>query len=121
MNILRRLKYRNYANEELVELNEMLIKFGRRVTHDLNHTLSAWGGDLDLLERCGEKPDRFLYDHVKIKVVHWKHVFYPTHGAKNYRSEVYSALEKSEAEVRRLVKLCEAHGLDHEDPDSIPF
>jgi len=121
MSIWRRIKYRNYANEELVELNEMLTKFGRRVTHDLHHTLSAWGADLADLERCGERPDRFLYDRVRVKSQHWRDVFYPDHGAKNYRSEIYAALEKSEAEVARMVKIFEANGIDHEDPNSIPF
>ena len=121
MRLFRRIKYRNYANDELVELNEMLTKFGRRVTHDLDHALSSWGADLGMLERCGESPNRFLYDRVRTKTEHWRDVFYPDHGPKNYRSEIYAALEKSEAEVARLVKLCKANGLDHEDPDGIPF
>ncbi len=109
--IYRIIKYRDHTLPELIELNEMLIKFGRRVTHDLEHAVSE----------LSRNKDSYLYPTLKVKVRYWRNVFYADKSGKNYRSEIYRNLDKAEKEIERLKNLCESHGIDHTDPNEMPL
>jgi len=116
-NLRLRFKYRGYTDTELKELNEMLTKFGRRCAHDLAHTVSKLRSANYLL---GKEDDWFAVEATR-RVELWKSVFYSDGGGKNYRSSIHAEQERLEREVERLLALCEKHGIDHTDPNSIPF
>lgn len=125
MNWLKRkyllFKYRNYTQTELYELNEMLLKFGRRVTHDLEHLASEARFQNLRLERVGLEPQTYILDRIHKKLDLWRRVFYFDHGGKNYRSSIHRENDKLNKEVDRLTKLCITNNIDPTDPNEIPF
>lgn len=114
------IKYRHYTDTDLYELNEMLLKFGRRVTHDLEHALSSWNSDR---YRAGYEPLREnpLGQRLYSKAALWRKIFYFDHGQKDYRSKIHNRADKLEDEIGRLKRLCIANGIDPTDPDEMPF
>lgn len=101
----------------MIELNEMLIKFGRRVTHDLDHSLSR--GSIHSLH--SNDLDSYLVDRLRDRCAQWKAIFYPVFGAKDYRSRIHNENEKLSKEVARLKMLCEQNGIDHSNDEELPF
>lgn len=112
-NWLRRwFKRRDVSVQELMELNELLIMAGRRVTYDLGHAIS----DLSVYEEDKERLIRY-----RDRIRNWHKVFNPADIGKSYRSGMHCDILKLESEVHRLERLCEKHGIKHEDPNGIPF
>lgn len=104
--LFKRFKHRHNSKDDLIDLNEMLLKFGRRVTHDLQHAIVHMDNDSSL------KP--LFYERVE----HWKSIFYFDKGPKDYHSEIHKVINGLEMENDRLKRLCEKNGIN---PDPTPF
>lgn len=114
---LRKWRYRHYDRQELIELNELMIMWGRRVTHDLEHTVS----ELQVADYMAGNVKNPFTSTIIERCDMWKRAFYPIHGPKNYRSKLYKEKALLEREIGRLKTLCIKHGIDPTDPDAIPF
>ena len=90
------------------ELLELIVKAGRRCAHDLTHAVDSI-------------PDPVLRTAMRNRAEMWHAIFYPDNGPKDYRSQLHRDISRLEGQVARLKRLCEEHGIDHTDPDGLPF
>ena len=96
--------------EELRELNEIVIKFARRVVHDMAHM----HGDLCKHREIYPSSDEW-WDRIQM----WKAVFYPENGPKNYRSELCLKNARLEGMLEKYRKLLTEHKIP--DPYFMDF
>ncbi|MFK4705933.1 hypothetical protein ABIC83_002772 [Roseateles asaccharophilus] len=94
--------------DDLHETLELTVKAGRRCAHDLDHA-------------ADEIRDAEQREFFRQRARMWLAIFYPDKGPKNYRAELHLTISRLEGQVARLRSLCDEHGIDHNDPDGIPF
>lgn len=90
------------------ELLELTIKAARRCAYDLAHAV-------DHME-VGEFRDTLTH-----RAHHWKTVFNPANGPKDYRHDLHVKVGSLERRVAGLLVLCKANGVDPGDLDDFPF
>lgn len=122
--LIKRWRLRNYDREALVEINELLIKAGRRCAYDLNHA----GNDISMLimrmEDAGllSEGDR-LKDRDKFYLQRsdgWQDIFNPGDDGKNYRHRLHVDIMMLETKVAELERLLKENGVKLPE-DDIPF
>lgn len=100
----------DYTPEQAqAELMELTIKAARRCAYDLAHAV-------DYMD-AGE-----LRDTLTRRAQHWKQVFNPADGPKDYRHKLHMDNASLERRVAGLLALCKANEIDaslFDDP--IPF
>ena len=104
-------RQRNTPRAELVEINRLLVKAGRRCAYDLRHAadeLSASGAN-----DCAAR----YYDRAS----DWLSVFNPADDGKNYRDELHEEIGSLVAEIKRLKQLCRDNDIDPTNPKKLPF
>lgn len=122
MNFIRRWLWRDTDRKGLMEMLDLSIKSGRRVTHDFHHCISMFESAEDQLEKLGvQRPGDGYSKMFRQRADMWHDIFYPLNGMKDYRAELYRDISNLKSEIRRLERLCEKHNIDHADPESIPF
>lgn len=115
---------RNVPLADLKELNYLLNMSGRRVTHDLDHALSTIHGLNSSLAHALNKSEtgyEYELNEFSDRTAHWRSVFYPCDGGKNYRLKQNYHITELEKEIDRLKKLCDDNNISYDHPDSIPF
>jgi hypothetical protein len=82
------------------EMLELAIKAGRRLMHDFDHAIN-------------EIPEDNRFRHVFLsRAEHWRTIFYPDNGIKNYRNSLHQEIDNLERELMRLKKLLTDSGID---------
>ncbi len=89
------------------EMLELAIKAGRRMMHDFDHMLNEVPDDNEWKKEYRERGR------------HWRSIFYPDDGMKNYRSELHKEIARLGNRLSVAHKLLIEHKIDP-NPDS-PF
>jgi len=89
------------------ELLELTIKAGRRLMHDFDHMLN---------EIPNDNKEKAMYEDM---AKHWRSIFYPDDGNKNYRTQLHRVIENLEKDLAVAHKLLIEHGIDPEP--HLPF
>lgn len=115
---------RSMPIDELKDLNELVVKSGRRVSYDLVHAVQVMYSLNKLLadriphDKTGFEPDIAEFDE---RSSHWLSIFNLGDGGKNYRTRMGNRIWELEREVARLEAICDKHEIKHQDPNKIPF
>lgn len=95
------------------ELLELIVKAGRRVTHDLEHAAA------DIMLCMDRKAASDMW-HARSQM--WRKIFYPANGAKDYRHRLHSEIFKLEDDVKKLKQQLISAGITPcTNDDDIPF
>jgi len=82
------------------EMLELSIKAGRRAMHDFDHMLN-------------EVPEGNMWKkEYRERGKHWKSIFYPDDGMKNYRNSLHKEIESLDYQLRKARELLVKHGID---------
>jgi len=115
---------RSMPIDELKDLNELVVKSGRRVSYDLVHAVQTMRAinlmlaDHTPMNKTGFEPDIDEFDE---RSSHWLSIFNLGDGGKNYRTRMGNRILELEREVKRLETICDKHEIKHQDPNKIPF
>lgn len=90
----------------LRETLELVVKAGRRCTHDLAHAVDC----------ISDKTEQQMFQE---RVAVWHAVFYQDGGPKDYRHRLHQDISRLECEVKRLKRRCTQHGINPDD--ELPF
>lgn len=84
-------------------LLELVIRSARRCAHDLDHAASLL---------FMSQPPRELAEALHSRAQHWRQVFYPLNGPKDYRDRLNAEIDGLTARIKQLEALCDQHGID---------
>lgn len=91
------------------ELNDLLVKSGRRCAYDLRHAA-------DLI--VDGEMSKMFYERSQ----YWLGIFNPGNDQKNYRHRLYNTIEELELRIAKLQERCEDNGINIDDlKDDFPF
>lgn len=108
-------KHRSDTHEQLFEQYTLVLKAARRCAYDMDHAATTiWRLGRDKGDTRGDC--EFYSERSR----EWLKIFSPT-GGKDYRHRLHDDIRHLEYEIERLKKVCEENGVDHVDPDAIPF
>lgn len=111
INYFKRIFKRNSTPvSELMQLNELLLKSGRRCAYDLRHVYES----LEFYD-----PELALIFNKRYEI--WEKIFNPADIGKEYKDSLNQKINILELEIFRLRKLCEEHKIDYQDPNGVPF
>ena len=102
------------ADAHIIETHEIMIRCARRCAYDLDHAV-----DMIRLDEGDWRVE--IRDMLRQKARYWIGLFASGNSVKDYRLRLHADLDDRDREIERLRGLCEANGIDHQDPRGTPF